>query len=203
MSDDLIVDLDDVTVEDHRYCEIEFNGRRFGLRYDAEQMKTPALLMLFEKSRRDAEDQRVREAALEKLEARALQAEGEGLSKDEAMAKARRILPVEAKQADTRTDADLASSAKALSQLVVWIGLRAGGKLVEPTEQFFLDRVFEFHTAVFEAILEDFNRPTNASMKDSRGISSLGAASVSNPSDGAASVLHGMQAEAGATTTTI
>jgi hypothetical protein len=200
----LVADIGEVAKADIRYCEVEYNDTRFGIEYDAEQMRTPGLLLLFQKQQATGLELEAQRVAQGKLERRATQAVAEEhISHEAALMKARRIMPMEARMVDTEVQIDLGASAKALSQLIVWIGLTAGGKLLEPTEDFFLKRVFEFHSAVFGAAMDHYNRPTNASTKDSLSASSPEGSSDSSPSSIVVSGQRDSQEATGVTTSTI
>lgn len=161
-----IAELSEVKVTDIRYTEVEY-GVRFGVKYDAVQLRTPSLLLLFERLSDDAALHKQALDAAAKLEARAASiAERDSLDLAAATAKARRIHPDLAESADTNIRFDLGGTGRALAQLVTWIGLRSRGELIEPTEGFFLNREMEFHAALIAAIMEDFNRPSTASTAD-------------------------------------
>lgn len=162
MNDNLpVLDLETIDEAGARPIVVTYGPHVFGVKYYKTRIG-PQTLIMFEESQAAAEDERRVEEAKRHLNARAKEKEQrDGLAPDVAMEKARAANPDLVAAIQPRVNTDQAASARELARLVGYLGLKAGGKLIEPTEAFFLGRDAEFHLALFKYILEDYARPTS------------------------------------------
>ena len=171
-ADDSVVDFEDIFDSEIKKTSVTYKGSTFSVHYRREAI-TPGLMVMGEDlSQAGKEQERI--TKLNKVidaKAKAYQ-QKHGGKFESAREKVLRANPEMARNLQPSVRMDMRATSRALADLVSWQGLKGGGVLIPPNEEFFLRTSFEFQAAYLHAILEHYSDPTSESGKDSSSTSS-------------------------------
>jgi hypothetical protein len=181
--EDEVLDIDELDKQSERKCVVEYNNHRFGIKYRPE-LFGPKTMIVFEDLRLLGERYKEVKRAAERLQMRADEiVVRDGLDPEVALEKAKRINTDLVAKIEAEQNVDLRGTAAELARLISYIGLKAGGVFINPTEAFFLGRRWQFHWTLFNAITSDINRPTSEEPEASNTTSADSSSAVEKKDD--------------------